>query len=407
MAKSVLPLARKILAKDGGTVLRPVEVNDKVVGEFELAYVRSAHSKHTNTEAASGPPIVVIPGGPGMASVYPYSSFRRNATASDLDVIMVEHRGVGLSRTMTNGSDLSMTTVTVENAAADIKAVLDALGVPEAIICGSSYGTYLAQAFATTFPQRVKALVLDSPMFSIKQDIVDNTAYRRETLLSDGIPTADAIRTLVQRGENLKDLSHVCQVVYEFAGADSLARLLRSREGGKASWLWSMLAKLGLEEVDGAGMRGYIEPDLVAGISFGQLGFGLPGDGEVLDSQLFLAATKGAPTFVGEPYNFPELLPRLKRPVVIASGERDLRTSRKVAERIEAATKDSTLVAIPDTGHSLLDTHQRALIEILQAVRSGRPHSLLDDGTRLSALKRDGGSAWLARFLRLAIRMLS
>src|SRR6516225_1239895 len=59
-------------------------------GEFDLYYVRSGRkSKH---------PLVIIPGGPGAASVALYRGLRRRAAVEGLDVIMIEHRGVGLSR---------------------------------------------------------------------------------------------------------------------------------------------------------------------------------------------------------------------------------------------------------------------------------------------------------------------
>ncbi|WP_187352056.1 alpha/beta fold hydrolase [Allosaccharopolyspora coralli] len=61
-----------------------------VSGSFELAYVR--------TGGADGVPVVLVPGGPGLASVLPYWNLRSKATARGLDVIMMEHRGVGLSR---------------------------------------------------------------------------------------------------------------------------------------------------------------------------------------------------------------------------------------------------------------------------------------------------------------------
>ena len=51
-------------------------------------------------------PLVMIPGGPGAASIALYRGFRRRAAAEGLDVIMVEHRGVGMSRHDDSGADL-------------------------------------------------------------------------------------------------------------------------------------------------------------------------------------------------------------------------------------------------------------------------------------------------------------
>ncbi|GAB1641284.1 alpha/beta fold hydrolase [Krasilnikovia sp. MM14-A1259] len=46
------------------------------------------------------------------------------------------------------------------NAAEDVRDLLDALQVPEAILIGSSYGGRVAQEFAARWPERVAALVL-------------------------------------------------------------------------------------------------------------------------------------------------------------------------------------------------------------------------------------------------------
>ena len=37
-------------------------------------------------------PLVVVPGGPGVASLRLYQALRRRAAAAGLDVIMIEHR---------------------------------------------------------------------------------------------------------------------------------------------------------------------------------------------------------------------------------------------------------------------------------------------------------------------------
>ncbi|MEV4105976.1 alpha/beta fold hydrolase [Nonomuraea sp. NPDC049649] len=81
-----------------------------------------------------GTPVLMTPGGPGVASVVPYRGLRKQAARRKLDVLMVEHRGVGLSRTDTTGVDLAVEQVTLENAADDLAAVLDAAGVERAVV---------------------------------------------------------------------------------------------------------------------------------------------------------------------------------------------------------------------------------------------------------------------------------
>ena len=58
--------------------------------QFDLYYVRAGRK--------SAHPLVIIPGGPGVASVQLYRGWRRRAAVKGLDVIMIEHRGIGMSR---------------------------------------------------------------------------------------------------------------------------------------------------------------------------------------------------------------------------------------------------------------------------------------------------------------------
>ncbi|MBI5738164.1 MAG: alpha/beta hydrolase, partial [Mycolicibacterium neoaurum] len=99
---------------------------------FDLYYVRVGRK--------TAHPVVVIPGGPGLASVAPYRAFRRHAAAAGCDVIMIEHRGVGLSRHDDDGADLPPEAITVKQVVDDVAAVLDDAGVATAHIYGSSYG---------------------------------------------------------------------------------------------------------------------------------------------------------------------------------------------------------------------------------------------------------------------------
>ncbi len=90
-----------------------------------------------------------------MASVLPYERLRATAAAHGVGSVMVEHRGIGLSRTDGAGRDLPVAEVTVEAAADDLAAVLDHLRIERVVVDGSSYGTYLAQVFGVRHPHRV------------------------------------------------------------------------------------------------------------------------------------------------------------------------------------------------------------------------------------------------------------
>src|ERR1044072_4236803 len=135
---------------------RPVRsVQDGADDEFDLYYVRAGRK--------SAHPLVLIPGGPGAASVGLYRGFRRRAATEGLDVIMVEHRGIGLSRDDDPGADLPPEALTIDQGVDDVAAVLDDAGVDKAVVYGTSYGTYLAAGFGVRHPDRAHGMALDPP----------------------------------------------------------------------------------------------------------------------------------------------------------------------------------------------------------------------------------------------------
>ncbi|MFH0412497.1 alpha/beta fold hydrolase [Corynebacterium sp. L4756] len=389
--------ARKILQKDGGVVRRPLADGR----EFDVAYIRTGRKKRT--------PVVVIPGGPGLASALPYQGFRKLAAKQGLDVIMVEHRGVGLSRADTSGELLQLADVTVEAAADDIAAVIDEYGLDQVVVAGTSYGSYLAQVFAVRHPGQVKALVLDSPMLSVEADLVMVREYRR-SLLWDGEsePTAEVaavIRQLAEK-EEPTELAHVVQVVYEFAGLETLTTLLKERQAGRLGWLWKRINKMGSGEMDGEGMAYFMEPKLVRGISFAQLGYGLPADGGPLDPQLFMVKNAGdAPEFAGETTDLEAALDGYDWPTVVISGDRDLRTPRPVAEKIVQGVPRGTLVPIAETGHSMLDTHQLVLIEVLLSLLDFGDEGLAEKADYFAGRPRKGASGKIGKILSTIVRV--
>lgn len=395
--------ARRLAERDGHTVLRPAGAAASGQGggrSFPLTYVRTGPRTDT--------PVLVIPGGPGLASALPYKGLRSSATRRGLDVIMVEHRGVGLSRQDEEGEDLRVDDVTVEAAADDLAAVLDAEGVQRCLVYGSSYGTYLAQVFGVRHPERVSTLVLDSPMLSVEDDLAMTRAHRRRLLWDGGdghAAAASLIRELADRGESPLGLSHVVQVVYEFAGLEVLTRLLTARLGGRLGTLWDNLARLGTGEVAGTGLRYFMEPDLVAGISYGELGYGLPPDGGPLDPQLLFAAVADEqPPFRGEPVDLREKIPDYLWPVVVISGARDLRTPPPVARRLADLAPHSRLIPIARMGHSALDVHQRAMLTVCEAVLHGTLDQVLAHPGALAALPRRGSSGYLGPILATVVR---
>lgn len=363
-----------------------------------IAYVRPAPP-----ERRRGTPVVVLPGGPGLASGLPYHSLRRRALARGLDVVMTEHRGVGLSRRDVDGTELAVSAVSTAAAADDVAAVLGRENIDRAVVYGTSYGSYLAQVFGVRHPHRVAGMVLDSPLLSA-EDRETVRSHRRELLLDGPGRLPSLVRAAVDAGWDRA--GHVAQVVYEFAGPDALERLLEARLRGDARVTWQWLSSLGKQETAGEAAPFVAEFDLVAGITHGELGYGAKPDGLPLDPQAeFAPAAEHAPPFTGDTVDLPAALPGFDWPTAVVSGGRDLRTPRPVAERVAQLLPHSVLVELPDNGHSALDTHQLAALHVAHHVERGDLDGLRRRVARIAALPRRGMSSALGPVIRAAVRL--
>jgi pimeloyl-ACP methyl ester carboxylesterase len=376
----------------------PRPVTPDGAATFPLAAVRTGPRGRT--------PLLVLPGGPGLASVLLYRSLRRAAAAAGFDVVMVEHRGVGLSRLDAAGADLPLAAMTVEQVVDDLAAVLDDAGIERAVVYGTSYGGYLAQAFGARHPDRVAGMVLDSTGLSADDVEVARRHLRRVLRDGDG-PGPRLLRELLDRGPD-PGIAHVVPLVHEFAGPDALERLLELRSRGRAGRTWRWLAGLGAAEIEG-GARFVAEPDLVAPITYDELGWAAPPDGDPLDPVLPYAGPaaryRAAHPLHGERFDLRAALPGFAWPVAVMSGERDLRAPRPLAEEIVALAPDAVLVPLRDSGHSALDTHRRAALVVAAAVAAGTHHRLPALADRIAALPRRGSSAALGPVVRARIAL--
>ncbi|MET0899778.1 MAG: alpha/beta fold hydrolase [Mycobacterium sp.] len=351
--------------------------------EFDLFYVRTGEK--------SDHPLVIIPGGPGMASVQTYKGLRRRAADQGLDVIMVEHRGIGMSRHADGGADLPPEAITVDQVVDDIAAVLDDAGAGKAVIYGTSYGSYLAAGVGVRHPDRVRAMVLDSPVLSA-QDIDAVREAVRGLLLDGGEPDtedlAPKIRQLVDDGVLTSDASEIISLIYGYGGASLLHRQLDLLLEGR-TLLWRVLDELSKFTLRKAPYRN--EVDLVGRIAFRELDFVGQPDGLPLDPSPALALMADempgpAPSFEAEPYDLAASMPSFAWPTVVISGGRDLTTPPALAEKVAALVPDSVLVRMPSAAHSMLDTRERAALEIAKTAVHGDVHELATRGDELDAL---------------------
>lgn len=167
--------------------------------------VRMATARWSSTSETPAPdPVVFLQGGPGGGGVVISSQLASMLIAPILesrDFITYDQRGTGLSTPALNCPELNAITMddlklnysiaefgelslesftscsarlrsdgvdpaqyTSAASARDIAAMLDLFGVEQANLLGGSYGTRLAQTVARDFPERVRSLVLDSPI---------------------------------------------------------------------------------------------------------------------------------------------------------------------------------------------------------------------------------------------------
>ena len=349
-------------------VRRPVLPGDDE--EFDLFYVRAGRK--------SAHPLVIIPGGPGAASIALYRGFRRRAAAVGLDVIMVEHRGVGMSRHDDTGTDLPPEALTIDQVVDDVVAVLDDAQVDRAAVYGTSYGTYVAAGVGVRHPDRVHGMVLDSPVLSAHDIDAVREATRRLLWDGDDPETAELapkVRKLVGDDALSPAASQLAAAVYGLAGPAVLERQLDLLLAGRR-WLWSAMgqaARYAFERK--APYRN--EPDLVGRIGYRELNYGAVPDGEPLDPALaFREFATDATEFETEPFDLVTDMPNFSWPTVVISGGRDLITPPAVARRIASLIPGAVLVSLATAGHSILDLRERAALEIVKALYNGKAAGL-------------------------------
>lgn len=103
------------------------------------------------TEAGKGIPLVLLHGYPFDKSMW--SGQIEGLAAAGFRAIAPDLRGLGETKS-------SIEIATMDDMARDTAALLDHLGVEQAVICGLSMGGYVAFEFVQLFPARVVGLVL-------------------------------------------------------------------------------------------------------------------------------------------------------------------------------------------------------------------------------------------------------
>ena len=183
--------------------------------------------------------------------------------------------------------------------------------VDTAVLYGTSYGTYIAAGVGVRHRDRVRAMVLDSPLLST-QDIDAERDTIRGLLLEGSDPQtaqlAPKVRRLVDDGVMGTAAGGVATTLYGYGGAALLERQLDLLLEGR-TWLWSGLSRLGVMSVRKVPYRN--ETDLVSRIAFRELNYAGTPDGEPLDPAAVVReiADVTAP-FEKEPYDLVAEMPK-------------------------------------------------------------------------------------------------
>ena len=348
--------------------VRPVRrpVTPGSADEFDLYYVRTGRK--------SAHPLVILTGGPGVASMRVYKGLRRRVAADGLDVIMIEHRGVGMSRHDDSGADLPPEALTVDQVVDDVAAVLDDAHVDSAIIYGTSYGTYIAAGVGVRHPGRVCAMILDSPLLA-RDDIDD---------------VRDAIRSVLSRARSRRP---------QPGGQGPPARRRRSDDAG---------GRTGRRELYGfGGSHCWTVSSTCCSVDGSCCGAAMNRIGSSAGpkrartamrpiwsggSRSVSSTTRPNPTgcrstrpspcvksagdtaFEAEPFDLVAEMPKFSWPTVVISGGRDL-TRRPRSPSASPSSSRRGAGAAADQAHSVLDTKERAALRIADAVcrRSSTP----------------------------------
>lgn len=99
------------------------------------------------------PTIVLLPGLGNQLLLYP-EELCQGFVDRGFHVIRMDNRDAGLSTILPEGAEY-----TLSDMADDVVAVLDAVGVDDAVVCGMSLGGMIAQTVAIDHPDRTRALV--------------------------------------------------------------------------------------------------------------------------------------------------------------------------------------------------------------------------------------------------------
>jgi pimeloyl-ACP methyl ester carboxylesterase len=186
----------------------PENWDDSQSQQIKIA-VTTIHNSSNNSNA---PAVVFIQGGPGASGIETIRHWRNHPLREKNDIILLDLRGTGFSQPRlcedlgtrfveilaknqsreldeqqkANASleckqDLLNRGIDINaynsfSIAYDLHALKETLGYDKWVVYGVSYGTYVAQVYASWFPEEIKKIVLDSSVLDIHTFYTQNTS---------------------------------------------------------------------------------------------------------------------------------------------------------------------------------------------------------------------------------------
>lgn len=155
------------------------------------------------------PTLLLLHGGPG-ADHTPYKPAFSQLT-DIAQIVYLDHRGCGRSDPSTPDRWYLRTWVD------DVKAFCDTVGIEKPIVLGTSFGGFVAMAYASRYPDHPAKVILNTTSGKWRQDRVLATFERL-----GGKEVADAARRMLEKPElgAMADFNRLCFPVYNRTPAD-------------------------------------------------------------------------------------------------------------------------------------------------------------------------------------------
>jgi pimeloyl-ACP methyl ester carboxylesterase len=168
-----------IAGAECGSIEVPLDPRDPDLGSTHVGFIRYTHDRQDLPSLGT---IVAVEGGPGYSTIASRWWYRDlyKPLLHRRDLLLVDLRGTGRSDAIDCPALQSYRGNWSHNvglcgrqlgplserygsafAAADLVAILDALGIDRIDIYGDSYGTFFAQTFAVRYPERTRTVTLD------------------------------------------------------------------------------------------------------------------------------------------------------------------------------------------------------------------------------------------------------